>query len=99
MEIKRVWTKDEIKALLEKSDEMVRRSLIKIYECQTELEKQMATAHEDNGIGFNKYDAEILTSIAEQCKKHGRLSEKQIALARKRLPKYAGQLARLANIA
>lgn len=92
------WTKDTIKAELQKGNKpLLVRALLAIYEGQTSHEKLTMTTHEDNGIGFNGADAEILTSFVEQWRTRQWLSEKQYALLQKKMPKYSGQLARIAE--
>lgn len=70
-----------------KKDEYVIGALISIYNNQT-------TAHE-NGIGFNKFDAGILTSMAEQYIQKGYLTPKQINYIRTKMKKYSEQLSRV----
>lgn len=106
----KIWSKDEIKSKLVSIDLKVKnqepisendlnwltRSLVAIYEGQTHQEKITMTTTEDNGIGFNGVDATILTSFAEQWNSRKWLSTKQIAILAKKMPKYAGQLAKIA---
>lgn len=87
--------------------EWVVRGLEAIYERQTADEKEAEATSHHNGVGFNGIDAAILSSFAKQVKawkakpegaRYPRpLSEKQLALARKKMKKYAGQLARIAE--
>ena len=91
------WTKAEIRANLEASDKWLCHGLIAIFNKQTEDEKQDGRTSHDNGIGFNGVDAEILTSYAMQYKERGFLTPKQIALTRKKMLKYSGQLVKIAN--
>lgn len=93
----KTWTKEEIKELLEKNDEMVKRSVLKLYERQTELEQSSEETKEDNGVGFNGADAPILSSFAKFIIKTGFLTSKQTAIARKKLAKYSNQLTKIAN--
>ena len=62
----KVWTKCEIKKLLETNDKMVSKSVVKLYEYQTRAEQEVKETHEHNGVGFNSIDATFLTSIAER---------------------------------
>lgn len=94
---KRVWTVDEIASLVQNNDVVLYRALNKLFECQTEDEKAIGETHETNGVGFNGVDAPILTSFAEFYKQRGYLSDKQKAIARKKLVKYKKQLTNLAN--
>jgi len=93
----KIWNKDEIICLLETNNKMVERSLLKLYERQTITERNCHSTIDNNGMGFNAPDAKILTSICESYLEYGRLTEKQIALVRKKLLKYAGQLTLIAN--
>ena len=93
----RLWDIESMKDILERNDDQVGKALMKLYEYQTEDEKKDASAHEHNGVGFNKYDAEILSSFAQAYKKFGRLTANQLTLARKRIMKYAKQLVNIAN--
>lgn len=93
----KVWTKDEIKHLLETNDRMVMKSIVKIYEKQTEDEKLAETTAHHNGVGFNGVDAELLSSYAKQILKGYTLSAKQMIWARKKIMKYSGQLTKIAN--
>lgn len=90
----------------------VERALIILYERQTADEQASHSTNHENGMGFSAFDAEILSSFACQINskvgKHndylGRvaklgecLSKKQMELARKRVVRYARQLAEVAN--
>ena len=93
----KVWTKEEIKDLLERSNKMVHRSIVKIFEKQTADEKRSEATNHSNGVGFNSVDAHLLSSFAKQILKGYTLSEKQMYHARKKIMKYSGQLAKIAN--
>ena len=93
----RVWTRDEIKNLILNNDKMVARSLVQLYNCQEANEKECKETTVRNGCGFNAIDANILSSFAEFYLQNSFLSVKQIAIARKKLVKYVGQLTNIAN--
>ena len=93
----KVWTKDEILDLLDKSPTMIGRSLLVLYRRQTGDEQEAEYTYYTNEKGFNKIDAEILSSFAKQYDRRRTLSNKQLELARKRLPKYWKQLLEEAN--
>ena len=101
----RTWTVDEIKALLQRSDDAVARGVVRIFEFQTADEKNSENTQYDNGIGFSAVDAKIMSSFAKQIMVHQRgggkyrfpLSPKQLAIARTRIVKYARQLCEIAN--
>lgn len=99
------WTKEMILAKLDTNPVMVERSLIVIYNRQTQDEKVTQGTTQNNGMGFNGADAPIMSKFAEWVLKGAekgipegkRLSEKQRALTVKKLRKYATQLAKVAN--
>lgn len=91
-----VPTVDAIKEMVKTSEVAQNRALIAIYNGQTKEEKDAACTEEDNGIGFSGIDAEILTSFAKQFLLRQYLSPKQRAILAKKMPKYAGQLWRIA---
>lgn len=94
----KIWTASEIKAKLQSGDkEFLTRGLMAIYERQTATEKLTMETVEDNGVGFTGWDARILTSFAEQWRRSQFLSHKQFIELMKRMPKYAGQLAKIAE--
>ena len=68
------------------------KGLMRIYANQTESEQSSGIVISNNGIGFVHVDSEILTSFAKQFEERGTLSEKQLAILYKKMPKYAGQL-------
>ena len=91
------WTKYQIQELLRTNDDMVCRSLVKLYEMQTEDEKAVSSTTHHNGRGFNQVDARFLTSLAESYLKNEFLSMRQLNIVRQKLFKYAGQLTPIAN--
>ena len=91
------WTKETILDKLDNSDEMVKRSLLRLYAEQTADEHAMGATTEHNGFGFNGVDSEFLSSVAKFLTEKGYLSPKQVAWTRKKIRKYAGQLTTLAN--
>jgi hypothetical protein len=93
----RVWKKEEIVALLETNNGFLCRSVVKIWNRQTTDEKICKGTSHENGRGFNGTDANILSSYAEFFTTRGYLTEKQLVLARKKMMKYAKQLAIVAN--
>lgn len=90
------WNKDNIQKMLDENDRAVCRALVAIYERQTEHEKCIGQTREHNGIGFSAFDAEFLSSLAEQVKTRGTLSPRQLELARKKIKSYWRQLVEIA---
>jgi hypothetical protein len=93
----KVWTKNEIKGLIESRDDAVVRGMLRIYDLQTESEKVFGDTHANNGVGFSGVDGEIMSSFVEFYNKANFLSYKQMKIARKKMLKYAGQLTKIAN--
>lgn len=90
----------DVKAALATDSTLAEYSILTLYSYQTDGEQSTGAALYQNGAGFNGVDAGILSSFAEQiARKVARgvalgacLSEKQLALALKRLPRYAKQI-------
>lgn len=68
------------------------RGLMVIYSTQTEEEQFEGSVRENNGVGFVCMESKILTSFAKQFEKNKSLSEKQMSILFKKMPKYANQL-------
>lgn len=95
-------TPEYVRALIETNSLAVERALLVLLSRQTEGEQQAEATLGNNKMGFTGCDAKILTSFAKQIKASTypagrRLSPKQLALARRKLLKYAKQLATYAN--
>ena len=86
------WDKESIKKLIQTNDKAVYRALVLLYSFQTDEEKNTDNVKTVNGKGFNKLDAEILSSMARQVKSGRHLTDKQMYVARPKLMKYAGQI-------
>jgi hypothetical protein len=93
----KLYSTEEIRSLLEKSDKAVQRAIVALYERQTESERNTEATVEKNGVGFNGFDAKFFSSLAQQIQSGRVLSQKQIAFARKGIMKYSKQLAQIAN--
>lgn len=91
------YTKEYIREALLGSDKWLIRGLLAIYAHQTHDEQRAESTQEDNGIGFNGADANILSSIAKQVQRTGTMSIKQTAIVRKKMLKYSGQLHSIAK--
>ena len=88
-------TKEFIKNRLATNPAWAVKALVKIYERQTIDEQNSQTTKENNGIGFNGLDANILSSFAEQVNKGRNLSVKQMTIVYKKMPRYWKQVASL----
>lgn len=86
-----------IKEKLATDMDWLKRGVLAVYALQTAQEQSAQGTVEQNGVGFSGADGEFLSSIAEQLKKGRPLSAKQLPWVRKKMVKYAGQLAELAR--
>jgi len=75
------------------------KGMLKIYEFQTADEQADKVTRNENNVGFTGCDAEILSSFCEQVKKGRTLSEKQMSLIFRKMPKYWKQLASISDMA
>lgn len=94
------FKKDQIAYIREKlsSDEYwAIRGLVRLYEYQTNLEKEFEGESTHNGIGFNRIDRDVLTSFAKFWGKNKYLTGPQMKRLRRVIPKYAGQLHKIAE--
>lgn len=73
------------------------RGLVKVYDYQTESEKNIQATTDSNGVGFSGIDGDILSSYAEQVKKGRTMSQKQMSVIHRTMPKYATQLQRIVD--
>lgn len=86
-------SKEEIKAKLSSNQQWAERAIVYLYSQQTKSEQVYGETVEHNSVGFNSVDAEILSSFAIRLIKWNRpLTEKQLAIAFKKLPKYHKQI-------
>lgn len=92
-----VWTKEAIKEKMIADDRWTIRGLVAIYNRQTDDEKNDGLTKHENGIGFNGVDSAILSDMARQYVERKFLTNRQIVIVRKKMLKYAGQLANIAN--
>lgn len=91
-----------IKRQLVENDRWILRACVLIYNYQTAEEQAFDMTKTDNGVGFTGCDAEILSSFAKQIiafvpdgRWRSPMSPKQMALLRRKMPKYAGQILKI----
>ncbi len=87
-----VWDKDRIQTLIEDKDIAVYTAMMRIYDKQTADEQNYQQTYLWNSVGFSGPDSNIMSSFAESYKKYGKLTPKQMAIARKKMKKYWKQL-------
>ena len=84
--------REYLQNLVRTNDRALVKSILVIYERQTEEEKHSGQTTEHNGKGFGKIDSEFFTQIVVQLKHGYPLTDRQIAVARNKMPKYWRQL-------
>lgn len=90
--------KQYIKSVLATSPKAAIKALGIVFDNQTPLEQRVETTNRYNSIGFTGVDAKILTSFAKQYARLGRLSEKQMTILFKKMPKYWKQILDVTDI-
>jgi hypothetical protein len=72
--------------------EVALRAMLRVYQNQTKDERLSKQTTHQNGVGFTKTDVEILSSFSSLLQHGCKLSEKQTAVAIRRMKKYAAQI-------
>lgn len=89
----KIWDKEAIQALIDRSAEATARALLIVYDNQTASEKTRGETVEHNGVGFSSRDAEFLTDVAKKYQHYGRwASEKQLNAVRRCVRRYHKQV-------
>lgn len=88
----RQFTVKEIRAYLGSDPVWARHAILALYARQTQDEQATEATLEHNERGFTGGDARMLTSFARQILYGKTLTPKQLAVAYRKLPKYARQL-------
>lgn len=78
--------------LIKENDLVLYRTLIWIYQRQTEEEKLVKESREDNKIGFCKIDAAYLSTVAKKVLKKEPITITQYAITKNKMPKYWRQI-------
>lgn len=81
-----------LKSQLATSDRQAVKGLLTIYDAQTVEERSKYATVEYNCVGFTAPDAQFLSYLAQWKLTTGYLTSRQLAVVRKRMPKYAAQL-------
>lgn len=81
-----------LKNLVKTNDKALLKSIILIYDNQTNEEKFQGKSIEDNCIGFSKIDAYEMGQIAKKIKSGQPLTEGELAKSRNKMQKYWKQL-------
>ena len=92
VEFPRPTTSQTLMNFIQQFDEYVVGALMTIYNKQEADEQGMGVTAHQNNVGFNGFDAPIMSDMARFYLAKGRLTEKQIAYIRRTIPKYVNQL-------
>lgn len=92
MKVTQASIKNFLKNKLATDKSWATRALVRIHQRQTLAEQSCQHTIEANGVGFSGCDAEILSSFADQFNKRGSLSEKQMKLVFRKMPRYWQQI-------
>jgi hypothetical protein len=84
--------KEYINKLLKENDKALYRSILIIYELQTDTEKILKQTKHQNNIGFGGNDAKFFSELAQKLRKKIHLTETEKAISRNRMAKYWKQL-------
>ena len=95
--VTKIQIRDYVKHKLSTDPLWATRALIRIYDFQTNEEQASDQTIDHNGVGFSGTDGEIFSSFAKQFERRGSLSDKQMYLVFKKMPKYWHQIVRLSN--
>lgn len=80
------------KSQLPKNTTLLIRSIGIIYALQTASEQGRDAVVENNGVGFNRIDGNVMSKIAKKIERGVSLSDADLTQARTRMPKYWKQL-------
>lgn len=94
---KKEYESNEIKELLLKNNSVLMKSILMLYDKQTEDEKYLEKSNERNNVGFNRFDAPILSKYALIIKRTGGMMINDLYDARSRIIKYTNQITNIVN--
>jgi len=95
--VSKIQIKEFVKKKLSSDPRWAQHALLKIFEFQTQDEQRAKDTKYHNGVGFTGTDGRILSSLATQLQKKRYLSDKQMALVFKKMPKYWIQVMKISD--
>ena len=98
MKVTKKAIREYVRAKLGTDSRWALKALVVVYGNQTADEQASQSTHNLNGEGFTGVDGEILSSFAEQYKRWNRLSQKQMTLLLKKMPKYWKQIIAVSDL-
>jgi len=82
----------KLKTQISEKDDTAIHALLFVYAYQEASEQDNSVTSFNNGVGFNKHDAEFCTSLVNQYNERGSFSRKQLECIKSVMQKYAGQI-------
>jgi hypothetical protein len=95
--ITKVQVKEFVKNKLSTDSTWAKHALLEIFKFQTLEEQKVRDTTEYNGVGFTGTDGRILSSLASQLLKKKYLSDKQMLIVFKKMPKYWNQVVKISD--
>lgn len=95
--VNKVWSVNDIKENIIKSDIWLTKAILAIYSLQTASEQASEVTIHINHVGFSAFDALRMSYYAKWLKSGRTLSGTHKDLARKKILRYVKQLTKIAN--
>ena len=95
--VTKVQIKEFVKNKLSTDPIWAKQALLRIYEFQTQEEQKAKDTRFHNGVGFTGADGRILSSLATQLQKKRILSDKQMGIVFKKMPRYWMQVVKISD--
>ena len=92
------YTKEDFRVKLREDGRWIRRGVLVLFNRQTSSEQAVGRTHVRNGRGFTAFDAPLMTRVAKAFQAKQQVSRDDWIQLKKRMPKYAGQLFRIAQM-
>ena len=93
----KIWTRDEIDAILRSNNAAVERAIIRLFERQTRTEQISESTHLHNSVGFSACHAKNGTYYAKWIQSGRHLTGTHLEKARKIALVHSKQLVEIAN--
>lgn len=91
------YTADQIKEKLSTNNKWLIKGLLAIYNNQTQDERRGKGSYVVNGVGFNSWDSEYLSSMAKKVLRGEKIHPNDMGLIRHKMLKYSSQLEKIAK--
>lgn len=96
--VTKIQLRDYVKHKLANDPNWALKGLLRIYDFQTNEEQNSEHTIDHNNKGFTGTDGEILSSFAKQYERRKSLSDKQMFLLMKKMPKYWHQIVMISDL-